>query len=1444
MKIAINLISHCAVFVMITCFLAPGEAKASDQKVSPNIVMIFVDDLHYGGLGVTGSHNTKAKTPAIDSIFKDGVRFTSGYATHAVCAPSRAGLMTGRYQARFGFETLPGGTEERVKSNYGVDTREVMISALLKKAGYATCAIGKWHLGTNQGFQPHERGFDHWFGYLGSCGYYQFRSQLKTATSGKTFEVSPDEQPILNVVRNGHPVRVPGYLTDAFAKEASDWIRKQKKDKPFFIYFAPYNAHAPDKVPATYIPDGGTAHDGVIAAMDASIAAILDALEAAGVANNTLIVFSNDNGGKKDLGNNPFRGNKATYYEGGVRVPFAMRWPRVIKPNTRFDGMVSTLDMLPTFAAAAGVKTDGLQLDGKNLLPFLNGAKPTDELRQIHFWRTGKTMAARKGDWKLVWPIDPAKHKKLLKELGIEHFKGRRTIEAERNRSLYLKPELYNLATDIGETTDVAAKHPNKVAEIVKDITAWEATLPKHPASKPKPKIAKGDKPNIILIMADDLGAECLGAYGALDCKTPNLDHMANTGVRFDRCYSTPLCTPSRVQIMTGRYTHRNYVGFGKFPDGEITFGKMLKDAGYATCMVGKWQLGGDYRTPIQLGFDEYCLQNQMLPKDPFDKRSRGRERYWGYPVITANGKLYESKERYGPDMLNEYARDFIRRKKDRPFFLYYPLLLPHSPFAPSPQSKDGDKSGAKVSELKYFKDMVEYIDHLVGQIAKTLDEEGIRENTVVMFTGDNGTTYPVKVTKPAPAGYPKMTGINGARHLSQLTPGKKPTPKQGFEGPLTRTDHGDVPGGKDLMSERGVHVPLVIDWPRYRANHAKINHRNDGLVDFTDFVPTLCELAGAKMPQDRTMDGKSFVRSLKGETSDTDRPWVFCHYWEFGRKKEAARSSIHDKRWKLYDNGDFFDLQNDLEEKKPLSKNDLDKAAKKTYLKLGRTLTSILAPPPPEATQQPTQPTQSPKPPNVVLIFADDMGYGDVGYHGYKDVLTPNIDRIAREGVHFRQGYVSASVCGPSRAGLMTGVYQQRVGAGENASATGYPNIPERFRMSGLPTSQPTLAEILRPEGYRCGMIGKWHLGVEKPLRPHNRGFNFFWGFLNGSHSYIAWENKFAHRKDKWPLFRNDRMLPPAENVYLTDLFSDRAIGFIKHNTEKPFFLYLAYNAVHHPWQVPDKYLQRTKHVSNIEDRSFFAAMILAMDDGVGRILKTLGEAGVADNTIVIFLSDNGSPRGQGLRPSPKNKDRQSVERGSTVMSNPGPFRGFKGDTYEGGIRVPFTMRWPAKIKPNTRYDHPASALDIAPTIAATVGIDKPSKGHAFDGVNLLPYLNGDIGDARPHDVLYWRRDNDYAIREGDWKLTWNDAGGSMSIKLFDLATDPGEHHDLATKHTDRAQRMQDLFDAWDSTMPDSKPWGGPGNRNRGYAKGHRVDVAKYNANPPTRPPAKVRNN
>ena len=451
---------------------------ASAPAEQPNILMIFVDDMHYGALGVTGSIGTKAVTPNIDSIFEQGVHFPNGYVTHATSAPSRAAVMTGQYQARFDFEVLPGNTEQRLRDDYGVDTNLKMVGQLMKEAGYDTMAYGKWHLGVDDKYQPHTRGFDHWFGYRGESGYYQFRSEQRAVRRGRPVQIVEGEKPNLDLVINGESVERRGWLTDVLTEDARQKILAER-DNPFFMYYAPYNVHTPDLAPPEYIPEGGDGYDGLIQNMDVQIGILLDALEEAGIADNTLVVFSNDNGGKRDR-TKTFRGGKASYYEGGVRVPFAMRWPNKIQPGTTFDGMVSTLDLLPTFVAAGGGELqEGIEYDGYDLMPFISGEKPESDFRDRHFWRTGTWRAARHEDWKLVQTMDRRKMRSLHNDLGIEHYKGRRIVQAERDDALFNAPELYNLANDPMETTNLADSHPKKLEEMVNLYNEWQDTIPR-----------------------------------------------------------------------------------------------------------------------------------------------------------------------------------------------------------------------------------------------------------------------------------------------------------------------------------------------------------------------------------------------------------------------------------------------------------------------------------------------------------------------------------------------------------------------------------------------------------------------------------------------------------------------------------------------------------------------------------------------------------------------------------------------------------------------------------------------------------------------------------------------------------------------------------------------------------------------------------------------------
>jgi len=383
----------------------------------------------------------------------------------------------------------------------------------------------------------------------------------------------------------------------------------------------------------------------------------------------------------------------------------------------------------------------------------------------------------------------------------------------------------------------------------------------------------KSAKPNIILIMADDIGYECFGCYGSASYKTPVLDRMAEMGMRFEHCYSQPLCTPSRVKIMTGQYNFRNYTNFGVLDPKQKTFGHLLQGCGYATCVVGKWQLYGSVNQsaevrgagslPEQAGFDEHCL---------WQVKQRG-SRYKD-PVVVQNGKnLDDLKGRYGPDVFTDYAIDFIEEHKEKPFFLYFPMAIVHNPFVPTPDSEDWKNKKHK-NDNKYFADMVTYMDKIVGRIVARVDGLGLSENTLILFVGDNGTNKNIK---------------------SKMSDGQV------------------IQGDKGNTTDAGTRVPLIARWPGV-VPAGKVC---GDLVDFSDFVPTFIEMTGASPPEGMILDGQSILPQLRGKKGKP-RKWIFCHYdpkW-LGRK-EAVRF-VRGKRWKLYDNGDLFDVPSDTLEQNP----------------------------------------------------------------------------------------------------------------------------------------------------------------------------------------------------------------------------------------------------------------------------------------------------------------------------------------------------------------------------------------------------------------------------------------------------------------------------------------------------------------------------------------------
>lgn len=456
------------------------------------------------------------------------------------------------------------------------------------------------------------------------------------------------------------------------------------------------------------------------------------------------------------------------------------------------------------------------------------------------------------------------------------------------------------------------------------------------------------------------------------------------------------------------------------------------------------------------------------------------------------------------------------------------------------------------------------------------------------------------------------------------------------------------------------------------------------------------------------------------------------------------------------------------------------------------------------------TQPDSAKAPtdkPNVLVIIADDLGYADIGVHGGKEVPTPNIDALAASGVRCTSGYVSAPYCSPSRAGFLTGKAATRFGHEFN------PHVGDEAKL-GLPLDQRTIANVMHDAGYATALVGKWHQGFDEAHHPQSRGFDDYFGFLVGGHNFLLHkdaEPKFgtAHSHD---LIYRGREVQRLDG-YTTDLFTDEALGFMNRNAKKPWFLYLAYNAVHTPLEIVEKHQSRLPAEVQPPARRGYLSLLLGLDDAIGRLMAELKAK--HPNTLVFFFSDNG---GSGKRPF--------------FATNTGintPLRGDKGQTLEGGIRVPFFVSWTGQLPAGKVYDHPVSALDVLPTALAVASIGNRSSADStasriddgIEGVNLLPHLKGEQSDA-PHESLAWRFGPQKAIRRGKWKLVdFRDfeAKSQSGWQLFDLDADISESKNIAAEHPEFVAELSKAWDDW-NTKNIAPLWPGTPNEDPKSAK------------------------
>ena len=411
---------------------------------------------------------------------------------------------------------------------------------------------------------------------------------------------------------------------------------------------------------------------------------------------------------------------------------------------------------------------------------------------------------------------------------------------------------------------------------------------------------------------------------------------------------------------------------------------------------------------------------------------------------------------------------------------------------------------------------------------------------------------------------------------------------------------------------------------------------------------------------------------------------------------------------------------------------------------------------------------------PNIVLLFADDAGYADFGFQGSKVMKTPNLDKLAKQGVRFKQGYVSDPTCGPSRAGIITGMYQQRFGYEEN-------NVPGFMSENsaadgiemGLPVDKKTMADYLKTLGYKTAFYGKWHLGGADRFHPTKRGFDEFYGFRGGARDYFPYQktpNEIQNKLERG--FGNFK----EHDGYLTDVLADDAVSFMEKNKNNPFFIFLSFNAVHTPMDAKEEDLKQFPNLKG--NRKKVVAMTLALDRACGKVLDKLEELGLDKNTLVVFTNDNGGP-------TDKN------------ASSNYPLSGTKSNHLEGGIRVPFLMRWPGVIKENTVFNYPISTMDLLPTFFEAGGGSADSLLQ-LDGVNLLPYITG-AKKERPHQRLFWKKQARAVVRDGDWKLI---RYPDRPAELYNIEDDERELNNLAAIYPQKVKKMYKMIFQWESTL------------------------------------------
>ncbi|MEM1069557.1 MAG: sulfatase-like hydrolase/transferase [Planctomycetota bacterium] len=1057
-------------------------------------------------------------------------------------------------------------------------------------------------------------------------------------------------------------------------------------------------------------------------------------------------------------------------------------------------------------------------------------------------------------------------------------------------------------------------------------------------------------RPNIVLIMVDDMGFSDIGCYGG-EIETSNLDALAAGGVRFDQFYNSGRCCPTRATLLTGLHPHQAGIGLmtlapGQMPSDKpanyqgflnkqcVTIAEVLRSGGYRTMMTGKWHLGMHDKSlwPKQRGFDD------------FYGIVAGAARFF-HPIhprgITSGNQKIEKPESttdesfYATDAFTDHALRFINEHQadanDDPFFLYLSYNAPHWPLQafeddiakyrgkyregwealrqsryerqieiglidsdwqlskPEPKIPTWDSLSPKKQDemdlkMAVYAAMIDRVDQNVGKLVQALKSRDSFDNTLILFLSDNGGCA--------------EGGIFGRGEFYDVEKRNQQTANAYGEA-WANASNTPFRLYKHYAHEGGTATPFFMHWPD--GIEASQDWYREPAQLF-DVMPTLLDVAGVEYPKRYAgqdiipLEGVSLRPAFQSEPLERTEPLFVEHQnnsfiregkWKLVGRGVAGPKAVDPAKWELYDmQSDRTETHDQAEEKADVvaalsSKWDAWSKRAGVYPKPVRK---------PRNTKQPSKPTDQP---NIILILADDLGYSDLGCYG-GEMNTPNIDALAAKGVRLTQVYNSARCC-PSRASLMTGLYPTQAGIGDFTT-----NKPNPTRGPGylgrLNDNCATIAEVLKPAGYGCYYVGKWHL--HQDTGPIKRGFDEFYGYTQG-YAHNQYDREGYQRL---PRGRSKEIDPPADEYYATDVFNDYALEFIKQGqkSDQPWFVFLGHSSPHFPVQAPaeraDRYdaiyrrgwdvlrEERFAKMQNIglidgpnwrlsprslvpvdrsdiangysgkenpawdsldKDRqldlarrmSIFAAMVEGVDDGVGKIVDHLEQTDDLENTLILFLSDNGAcyewgpfgfdgPSRRGattLRTGDKLREtggRGTYQSYGSAWANLGntPFRLYKHFTHEGGISTPFIAHWPKGIgKPNQWVRTPAHVMDVLPTLMEAAGADYPKQ---LDGNQIAPVegqslLSAFKGASLPDRTIGFDHQSAHAIRQGDWKAVYGKRmPNELKWELYNLAEDRCEMNDLADQYPGRLKEMASDWETWAKRVgviwsPDSQATG-----------------------------------